>query len=185
MSDGRFTAAEWTPRTLAEKVVTFVGEPAGWPFDRSPLLVIEPGYRAVTPAETPGDLGSFFAALAESSVPFTSIRCSLDPDPAETAALAEAIGARECGRLLLILRRAIHHPGQRLLASRLAALSRLLVVSLDDPREIAFLGEDFSGVCVYSSAPSVLTALARVLCGELSPQGRLPVRLGSTLESGI
>ncbi|MGQ9780493.1 MAG: beta-N-acetylhexosaminidase [Bacillota bacterium] len=173
----------WTITGLAERVITLIGEPEAWPFDRRPLAIVNPMYRSVTPAEDVGDLAPFFAALAEAAVPFGRFVCSADPDPAEIASLAEAVRTDGYPRIVLILRHAAHHPGQRLLAGRLAAVGRLLLLSLGDPRETLFVDEKLPAVCAYSSEPPVLAALARVLCGELRPAGRLPVRLSLTAGS--
>ncbi|NLG83016.1 MAG: beta-N-acetylhexosaminidase [Firmicutes bacterium] len=175
----------WDPSILAEKVITLLGEAGSWPFDHSPLAVVDPAYRAVTPAEDVGEIEPFFATMGEIGVPFARFNCQADPGPEEIASLVETIRSGGYRRIVLILRHAAHYPGQRLLAVRLAEAGRLLLVSLGDPRETPIVGREFPALCAYSSEPPVLVALARALGGELTPTGRLPVRLAPVAEASV
>jgi len=49
------------------------------------------------------------------------------------------------------------------------------VVAVRNPYDVAHLGDAPTYVATYSYSPVALTSLARVLTGEVSPSGRLPV----------
>ncbi len=54
---------------------------------------------------------------------------------------------------------------------------RLIVLATGNPYELAQFPEVSTFVATYGSDPASMMAAARVLCGQLPPKGRLPVRL--------
>lgn len=64
------------------------------------------------------------------------------------------------------------------------ALPNSVVASFGSPYVIRQFPEAPAYVCGYSDCEATQRAMARVLCGELAPQGKLPVTLGSDFKVG-
>jgi beta-N-acetylhexosaminidase len=73
---------------------------------------------------------------------------------------------------------AVTDPGggqQRLVGGLLETGVTVVVLAVRDPYDIAYLGDAPSYVATYSYSPVAVEAAVRVLVGEVSPQGTLPV----------
>jgi beta-N-acetylhexosaminidase len=67
-------------------------------------------------------------------------------------------------------------PQQQKLVERLLATGKqVIVVAVRDPYDIAYFDDAPTYVATYSYSPVAIEALARVLTGEVSPTGKLPV----------
>src|SRR5690606_9140839 len=64
---------------------------------------------------------------------------------------------------------------QQLVAQLRTTGTPVVVVAVRNPYDVAHLGDAPTYVATYSYSPVALTSLARVLTGEVSPSGRLPV----------
>ncbi|GAB2988040.1 glycoside hydrolase family 3 protein [Actinotalea caeni] len=64
---------------------------------------------------------------------------------------------------------------QHLVAQLRTTGTPVVVVAVRNPYDVAHLGDAPTYVATYSYSPVALTSLARVLTGEVSPSGRLPV----------
>ncbi|MEC0227848.1 beta-N-acetylhexosaminidase [Paenibacillus alba] len=77
------------------------------------------------------------------------------------------------------------HPAQVELVRDLQALGKpLVVVALRVPYDLLELPDISTFVAAYESRPLALQSIARCLLGELIPQGRLPVSLGTSYPAG-
>jgi beta-N-acetylhexosaminidase len=73
--------------------------------------------------------------------------------------------------------------GQPDLVAALSGTNKaLIVVGLRDPYDIAYLVKVPCYLASYSSTDAALDALARVLLGRLTPEGRLPVDIPPSAE---
>lgn len=66
-------------------------------------------------------------------------------------------------------------PGQIELLNLFRETNPVLLISTNDPREVSALRMELPAVFTYSTEAAVLKALAAVLAGNASPQGRIPV----------
>ncbi|MGE5592363.1 MAG: beta-N-acetylhexosaminidase [Betaproteobacteria bacterium] len=84
-------------------------------------------------------------------------------------------------RVALVVRNGGGAPGQAALAAALEPRSNLLLIVIRDPREArpvqAALSRRAPALFTYSTESIVLSTLARVLAGEASPKGVIPVRM--------
>lgn len=84
-------------------------------------------------------------------------------------------------RAALVVRNGGGAPGQAALAAALEARWNLLLIGIRDPREArpvqAALSRRAPALFAYSTESVVLSALARVLAGEASPKGVIPVSM--------
>ena len=68
------------------------------------------------------------------------------------------------------------YPAQKTLVDRLRATGvPVVVVAVNDPYDVAYLGDVPTYLAAYSYSPVALTAAAAVVAGEVNPSGRLPV----------
>jgi beta-N-acetylhexosaminidase len=66
---------------------------------------------------------------------------------------------------------------QGLVAALIATGRPVIVVAVRDPYDIAYLPDVSTYLATYTYTPAAMDTLTRVLHGELSPQGRLPVTI--------
>ncbi|MFD2082021.1 beta-N-acetylhexosaminidase [Actinopolymorpha cephalotaxi] len=75
---------------------------------------------------------------------------------------------------------------QRLLVEKLLGTGRpIVVVAVADPYDLAYADRAPACVAVYAPNAVTMRALARVLCGEVGPRGRLPVEIPAADGSGV
>jgi len=103
------------------------------------------------------------------------------------AQIAEAVAAAEANDLVVVLTmnasdRKATDPGgkqEQLVKALLATGKPVIVVAVRNPYDIAYFPEAPTYVATYSYSPVVMPSLARVLFGEVSPKGKLPVSIPS------
>jgi beta-N-acetylhexosaminidase len=131
----------------------------------------------LTPADTSSEVRIYLAeALQQRGLNATGFELPMNADDAVVRGLLEAVVGYDAvvvGTILAerdpsqaALVRALHERGQK-----------PLVVALRTPYDLtAFpMIEDY--VCCYSVRPVAIEAVARLLCGEIEAQGRLPCRI--------
>lgn len=132
------------------------------------------------PAETPAlvavptGVGDLAAAMAPYFANIAASSFSLDPTAEEIVALADQ--AQAYGAIVVATADTTRHPTQ---AELVAALQQpgLVVVSLRTPYDLASFPTAPCYVAAYCDVPAALDAVARVLCGQLTPAGHLPVEI--------
>ncbi|MCZ8520439.1 MULTISPECIES: glycoside hydrolase family 3 protein [Paenibacillus] len=167
-------------RSLREAGISAGGpEPGGWRLDpNASTLLLLPEMGAVSHSENEltatGSLGSLLAAGLHAPLEERPHPPLLDPKAiAGLAALSRTFGQTVVG-----LYDAKNHPEQNALVRSLEQSgSRLIVISLRNPADLAPFAESSSWVSCCDPHPDSLGALAHVLLGELEPQGTLPVTL--------
>lgn len=84
-----------------------------------------------------------------------------------------------CDRIICLTYNAAMFPQQIELVSSLQAQAndRLIVVALRNPFDFIAFPEVSTQIACYESRPLALESVAKVLLGQMSPQGRLPVSL--------
>ncbi|MET9018902.1 glycoside hydrolase family 3 N-terminal domain-containing protein [Actinopolymorpha sp. NPDC004070] len=109
------------------------------------------------------------------------------------AAIAGAVGAAADADLTVVLTSKawdteVTDPQarQRLLVGELLGTGRpVVVVAVADPYDLAYADRAQAGVAVYAPTAVTMRALARVLCGEVGPRGRLPVEIPTADGTGV
>lgn len=126
-------------------------------------------------------------SLVEDSWRAMKRRTITGPHPVGAAAGADCDRSESSGadvplpQVALVVRNGGGAPGQAALAAALEARWNLLLIGIRDPREArpvqAALSRRAPALFTYSTESVVLSALARVLAGEASPKGVIPVRM--------
>ena len=93
------------------------------------------------------------------------------------AAIAKAVAATEGqDSVVVTTMKAWSTPQQQKLVTKLLETGKqVVVVAVRDPYDIAYFDAAPTYVATYSYSPVAIEALARVLTGEVSPTGKLPV----------
>jgi beta-N-acetylhexosaminidase len=106
----------------------------------------------------------------------TSADMLRDPSLEEIADLVAQ--AKACGSAVVGTFNAISNPGQLALIRALADNGiPTAVVALRVPYDLRNLPEEIWAVAAYEYSPESIAAAAKVLRGELTPTGKLPVQL--------
>jgi beta-N-acetylhexosaminidase len=141
------------------------------------LLVLDPSGEAGTPAEEQhGAEGWLAASCARRHGRVDSLPLSLRP----TAGEREQAAQRAAGADLIIVatKNAHLHPEQAEVVRRLVQTGRRVIgVAVHNPYDLVAFPELRTYVVTYEYTPPAMEAAARVLWGEVTPQGRLPVAL--------
>ncbi|HEX9412668.1 MAG TPA: glycoside hydrolase family 3 N-terminal domain-containing protein [Ktedonobacterales bacterium] len=141
------------------------------------LLVLDPSGEAGTPAEEQrGAEGWLAASCARRHGRVDALPLSLRP----TAGEREQVAQRAAGADLIIVatKNAHLHPEQAEVVRRLVQTGRRVIgVAVHNPYDLVAFPELRTYVVTYEYTPPVMEAAARVLWGEVTPQGRLPVAL--------
>lgn len=187
----RAPSRDGIPPDLGVRVLTFVPGDAGcaWRFCREPLILVTPAMDRLTPAEDALDLAPVHEELAKHGLQCARVTCAMEPDRHETAEVLAQIEeawhalARHGGdrrpRVALVIRNSGNSPGQAALGAALADRAELLLIGIRDPREArpiqAALARRAPALFTFSTETVVLSALAKVLAGEETPKGVMPV----------
>lgn len=109
--------------------------------------------------------------------PVTAVReTGLTPSPAQIDQAVAA--ARENDLVVAVTNRAWSSPEQVNLVKALVAAGKpVIVIAARDPYDIAYFTEATTYLATYSYTAEALRSVTKVLFGELSPVGRLPVSI--------
>lgn len=99
---------------------------------------------------------------------------SLNPEPGQIAELK--LDAQIASSVVVVTLNARRHPAQVALIEALAEFP-LAVVAMGEPYDILAFPWISTYVTTYGNVPVTREALARLLCGQISPEGLLPVEL--------
>ncbi len=106
-----------------------------------------------------------------------SLRVPLDPEPEMVTHLLELLRAQN-HQLVLIMRRAHLHPGQRRAVEALVqAVPQAVAISALEPFDAPLAARAGGLLCSYGDDECAIEALADILSGRAEPVGTLPVRL--------
>ncbi|MDY7001373.1 MAG: glycoside hydrolase family 3 N-terminal domain-containing protein, partial [Thermodesulfobacteriota bacterium] len=158
--------------TLAEKSITLLKDKHGilpLPQDK-PVLVFWPK-------------GPFDAqdAFLRTNPNIEIIRLEQNPDPKAVSKAKEK--AKRAKTLLVLTHRADRFPGQAALVKALHG-PNLVVAALDVPYDIALFPDVPCYLAAYSNVAASMTALGRVLFGQVRPTGTLPVDIPGFFKQG-
>ena len=170
-----WASAQALAAEVAEKAATLLWNDGVLPLGpEARLLVVSPRLSAYGPAPTLGE------ALAELRPGTQSVALS---DPPREAEVAEAVAAARDAEVIVL--GSYHWQGAfpaalALLEADLAATGKPLVaVALGNPDDLRFFpARPDAYLAVYGFRQANVRAAARVLLGELAPQGELPVPAG-------
>jgi beta-N-acetylhexosaminidase len=179
-------------REIAEASVTLVRDPASLlPLTAAAgrVAVIAPTPVDLTPAETSSYLQiGLAAALRERGLAADEFTMTLDPTPAEVAAIVEAVAGHAVA--IVCTFDAVSSPGQASLVSRLhgsgavaaaghGGAQGVVAVALRSPYDVALFPAAVASICTYGIQRPQIEALADALLGRIQFAGRLPVTLES------
>ncbi|MCW5851206.1 MAG: beta-N-acetylhexosaminidase [Anaerolineae bacterium] len=172
------SAAHWAvAREVAERAVTLVRDEQGW--QRQPAgntLVIEFGQPRFTLAEDAPVSGSVLAGALARYRPVTALTLSVDTSPEDAAQAIQA--GSQADVIVLGTRAATLYTGQAEVVRAILKLGKpTVVVALRTPYDLLAFPDAPAYLCAYGDTPAPLAAAARVLVGDLAPQGTLPVSL--------
>ena len=163
-----------TVRTLREASLTRLGAPVPALGDR-PLFVGCCPYQA-SQVSNPQTREASFPEWMQSRFGGTARVTAINPDDAEIAHVAAM--AQSCSCIVLNTYNGHLRPGQLKLMRALGELNLpMICVALRDPYDLTTLPTHACGLAAYEYSRDSLEALAKVLRGELTPQGRLSVTL--------
>lgn len=162
-----------SPEDLAGRVVTMSGHNLGWPREKTPIALITPEMGRLTPAEDSENADVLEQSLKAHGVSCRRIVTSRDPGEDEVGQKLAEVGKE---RVAFVLSDPGRCPGQVEMIRRLSIRNPVLLISTRDPHEADVVDGNLPIAFTYSTESTVLQALARVLAGETSPVGRIPVR---------
>ncbi|MGH3648475.1 MAG: glycoside hydrolase family 3 protein, partial [Micromonosporaceae bacterium] len=164
-------------KTIAERAVTVVKNDAGTlPLSASARSVLVTGYHNSTFDST----GVFGAALTDRGATLTRKPYGTRPSDAQIAAAVDAAQANDLTVVFTLKAwdtEVIDPAGkqQKLVKELVATGKPVVVVAARDPYDIAYFTEAETYLVTYAYNAPLMEALARILYGEVSPVGTLPV----------
>ncbi|WHX47494.1 beta-N-acetylhexosaminidase [Paenibacillus woosongensis] len=176
-------------RQIAERSVTLVSDASrNLPLDGAePVLVIWPELRRRTEVDEPAVHRYTLAdAIAPYAEQVTLVTVGTFPDSGEIRGAIEQ--SRNFRQIIVLTYTAEGEvsEGQISLIQGLNEIhgSSIIVVSTRNPYDINFFPEIGTYLCLYENRQYALDALAKVLFGQLRPQGKLPVGLNPQFPIG-
>ncbi|MBJ6361592.1 beta-N-acetylhexosaminidase [Paenibacillus sp. GCM10012307] len=173
----------------AEQSVTLICDNGNLPLDRTqPVLVIWPELRYRTEVDEPS-VHKYTLGDALRAAGYDAVVCTIGTEP-EEAEIHEVINQSTRFKQIVAVTytaEAAIPDGQRGLVKALNRVknSRVIVVSTRNPYDIAAFPEVGTYLCLYENRQFSLDALVKVLAGNKSPQGILPVSLGTKYPAGF
>jgi beta-N-acetylhexosaminidase len=147
--------------------------------DEAGLLPLGPGERLLVVTRQNPTLWS--VALGACPNEAQVLYMPADPTPAYRAwAVAAAEGA---DRVVIATSSARRWPGQAQLVQALAGPGTI-ALSMSGPYDVTALGGVGTVLVAYEATEGAVRAMARALCGRITPQGRLPVALDGLYPRG-
>lgn len=159
-------------QAITDRTITAVRNDAGLlPPDRKPATVLVTGWGETATTELAAAFGRRDAA--------TTVRTTgTDPDKGQIEA---AVAAANDADLTVVLTNGTSsgmgkQPGQQRLLEALAASGRPVVaVAAQLPYDTGFVDAQRTWLATYSAGAGSMESLAKVICGQLRPRGKLPV----------
>ena len=171
-----FAAAAEESRLLMEQTITQMAPPAeGFTFGENPLCIGCELYRTSLVGNVDEEKGNPFGDRMAQALHGTSADMSRNPTEEEIAALVAMAGNHSSAVVGAF--NTIVNPGQMALIRALAEKIPVAVVGLRSPYDLQDLPQDIWAIVVYEYTPESIRAAAKVFLGELTPTGKLPVRL--------
>lgn len=170
-----FVSAAEESRRLLEKTITEVRRPADCVLTR-PLCIGCAPYRVSLVGNAENAAKNPFGTQMAAELGGTCAEMDRNPGPEEVAALVQQ--AKQCGSAVVGLYNALANPGQLELVRALASSGiPTAAVALRTPYDLRDLPEPVWTIAAYESGAVCISAVAKVLRGELRPSGKLPVKL--------
>ncbi|MDD4080401.1 MAG: beta-N-acetylhexosaminidase [Eubacteriales bacterium] len=136
----------------------------------------------VSQADTPHAATVSFADQLHASFGGTAHVMSGNPDQEETTRIASKAKGHSC--LIIGTYYAHQRPGQQAVVHTLRQTGiPLITIALGSPYDLSGLPYSVSAIAAYAYNPPTLRALRRLLAGEISANGRLPVALKEAEEN--
>ena len=172
-----FDAAAEESRLLMEQTITEVQRPASGVFSvKNPLCIGCEAYRVSLVGNVDNGKGNPFGTQMAQELGGTCADMDRDPSEETVAALVEQ--AKGYGCAVVGTFNAVSNPGQLALIRALAEENiPTAVVALRTPYDLQDLPAEVWGIAAYEYSPESISAAAKVLRGEHTPTGRLPVRM--------
>lgn len=154
---------------VAEHAVTLLRNAAG-------VLPLRPGRRVFVTGWSDAAVSTVTAEIHRHGDVTTH---QVTGDAPSRTAIGAAVGASRRSALTVVVTHDVAASAeQRALVRHLVATGRpVIVVAIGNPYDAAHLPTSAGYLVTYSSEPVALVAVARTLCGEVSPSGRLPVAI--------
>ncbi|MFC4600066.1 beta-N-acetylhexosaminidase [Cohnella hongkongensis] len=175
------TRAEAVRKELSEAAVTVVKGGRHLPLAKTGRTLVvwtEPRARTEVIEVVPQEwtLGK---ALLAAGYDAEEIRIGTDPTEAEAAAVRSS--ARGASRIVFVSYDAAFWKGQSELIRELGSLGAepFVWIAARTPYDLLEMPEAPVYLCTYENKPAMMTALARVLSGELAAKARQPVTIGA------
>jgi len=162
---------------LYERSLTAVQMPACGlpPLGESPLFIACPPWQ-VTPASSAVRGPASFAEHMQAALGGGMALMPADPDDAQIDALAKGAAGHSC--LIVGTYNGHLRPGQLRLVKALGRLGLpMICIALRNPYDLAHLPPHAAGIAAYGANAGVMAALQRLLRGEISAPGVLPIQL--------
>jgi beta-N-acetylhexosaminidase len=166
-------------KTIAERAITVVKNDAGLlPLSAAARSVLVTGYHNATFDST----GEFGRALTDRGATVTTLPYGTRPTDAQIAAAVTAAGANDVTVVFTnkAWDTAATDPNgqqQKLVKQLVATGKPVIVVAARDPYDIAYFTEAATYLVAYSYNAPLMQGLARLVYGEVSPIGKLPVAI--------
>ncbi len=124
------------------------------------------------------------AQLSERGAETTALPTGTRPTDAQ---IAQAVASAENSDVTVVLTNNVSATStqKQLVAALDATDTHLIVVGVRNPYDINQLGEVDNFIATYSYATPALVSLAKVITGEISPHGTLPVDIRSTADPSV
>ena len=153
-------------------------------------LRTKPGKVLVTgwsdPAATWGTASTQTLAkqLSARGIATTALTTGLKPTPQATESAVTAAGQNDA--VVVLTNRAAKEPLQRQLLDKLAATGKpVIAVAVRDPYDAAHVESVKTWLNTYSFSAGSMESIAKVVLGELSPKGKLPVSVPSAADPTV
>ncbi len=175
--DFDFDAAAEESRLLMEQTITEVCRPATpVRLSPNPLCIGCAPYRVSLVGNVDQNRGNPFGVHMSEELGGTCADMERNPSTDEIAALVAR--AKQHGCAVVGTFNAVVHPGQLALLQALAdADIPTVAVALRTPYDLRELPETVWGIAAYEYSCESIRAVAKVLLGQLTPTGKLPVQL--------
>jgi beta-N-acetylhexosaminidase len=141
------------------------------------IAVIVPQPKDLTPADTSSyDKPALAEAIRAYHNRVAEIVMPIEPSEAEIGAVIDRVA--QIDRVIIGTINAYQHPGQVALIDTLIDRGKAVIaIALRMPYDVASYPRVPTCLCTYGLQPASLDAAAKVLWGQIAPQGQLPVEL--------